>query len=357
MKIVSIRHRFSHMGAHSGYDNLFLHLEKMYGNDFTTIWRKDATFMQRLSGRVLRPAFNRMKLGPFYTVPSMLAEWKGWKMLKKAGGGIIHIAYLEDSFGLLAYLKKNAATYKHIKIVATSHQPISWWEKHPERMKLLPALDAMIVLSTREQAYFDRQIPGKVHFVRHGIDIDFFTPGKEYQQNRTCIFSGNWFRDIPCLLDVVKRVTEKDNTIRFEIVNHFVDDPAHPISQLRAFKNTVLHRNISDESLLGLYRSADLLLLPLIESTANNAMLEATSCGLPIVTTDVGGVRDYTSGSFCDYAERGNGTQLADYVLQAVHTPARLKERRLNARKYAEQHLDWQVLAKEIADIYQNLFA
>jgi glycosyltransferase involved in cell wall biosynthesis len=119
----------------------------------------------------------------------------------------------------------------------------------------------------------------------------------------------------------------------------------------------VFHRNISDESLLGLYRSADLLLLPLIESTANNAMLEATSCGLPIVTTDVGGVRDYTSSNFCDYAERGNAAQLADYVLRAVQSPLQLKERRLNARNYAEQHLDWQVLAKEVAGIYQNLLA
>lgn len=357
MKIVTIRHRFPHMGAHSGYDNLFLHLEKMYGNDFTTIWRKDASFMQRAFGKVLRPVFNNMKLGPFYTVPSMLAEWKGWKLLKNAKGGIIHIAYLEDSFGLLAYLKKNATRYRHIKIVATSHQPVSWWEKHPEKMALLPALDAVIVLSTREQAYFDKQMPGKVHFVRHGIDIDFFTPGQEYEQSRTCIFSGNWFRDIPCLVDVVKRVTEKDNTIRFEIVNHFVNDPAHPISQLRAFKNTELRSNISDESLLELYRSADLLLLPLIESTANNAMLEATSCGLPIITTDVGGVRDYTSSSFCHYAEKGDAVLLADYVLETVNAPAQLKERRLNARRYAEQYLDWQVLAKQVAGIYQKLLA
>jgi glycosyltransferase involved in cell wall biosynthesis len=345
------------MGAHSGYDNLFMHLEKMYGNDFRTIWRKDATFMQRISGRVLKPVFNRMKLGPFYTVPSLLAEWKGWNLVKKEKGGIIHIAYLEDSFGLLAYLKKDAAKYKHIKIVATAHQPVSWWEKHPERIKLLSALDAIIVLSTREQAYFDRQMPGKVHFMRHGIDIDFFTPNKEYQQNKTCMFTGNWFRDIPCLVDVVKRISDRDNTIRFEIVNHFADDPAHPISQLRTFKNIVFHRNISDEELLGLYRSADLLLLPLTESTANNAMLEATSCGLPIVTTDVGGVRDYTSSSFCDYAEKGNAAQLTDYVLQAVHTPSQLKERRLNARRYAEQYLDWRVLAKEVAGIYQSLLA
>jgi glycosyltransferase involved in cell wall biosynthesis len=357
MKIVTIRHRFAHMGSHSGYDNLFLHLEKMYENDFTTIWRKDASFIQRAFGKGLRPVFNGMKLGPFYTVPSMLAEWRGWKLLKKSGGGIIHIAYLEDSFGLLAYLKKNASKYRHIKIVGTSHQPVSWWEKHPERMKLLHALDAMIVLSTREQAYFEKQIPGKVHFVRHGIDVDFFTPGEGYKQNKTCIFSGNWFRDIPCLIDVVKRVTDKDDTIRFEIVNHFVNDPNHPISELRTFKNATLHRNISDESLLELYRSADLLLLPLIESTANNAMLEATSCGLPIVTTDVGGVRDYTNGDFCNYAEKGDAAQLADYVLQTVGAPLQLKERHLNARRYAEQYLNWQVLAREVAGIYQSLFA
>jgi glycosyltransferase involved in cell wall biosynthesis len=35
------------------------------------------------------------------------------------------------------------------------------------------------------------------------------------------------------------------------------------------------------------------MLLPMNDSGANTAVVEALSCGLPIATTDVGGIRDY----------------------------------------------------------------
>ena len=62
---------------------------------------------------------------------------------------------------------------------------------------------------------------------------------------------------------------------------------------LSGFDNVHIHRGIDDGSLAELYRSADVLLLPLTDSTANNALLEGMASGLPVVATDLPAVRAY----------------------------------------------------------------
>ena len=54
-----------------------------------------------------------------------------------------------------------------------------------------------------------------------------------------------------------------------------------------------MHRRITDEALRSHYQSADLLVLPLQDATANNALLEALACGLPVVASDLPAVSEY----------------------------------------------------------------
>jgi glycosyltransferase involved in cell wall biosynthesis len=54
-----------------------------------------------------------------------------------------------------------------------------------------------------------------------------------------------------------------------------------------------VHRRITDEALRSHYQSADLLVLPLQDATANNALLEGLACGLPVVASDLPAVGEY----------------------------------------------------------------
>ena len=54
--------------------------------------------------------------------------------------------------------------------------------------------------------------------------------------------------------------------------------------------NVVMHGRLDDEALRRLYAKADLLFLPLVDGTANNALLEAMAMGLPVVSTNISGI-------------------------------------------------------------------
>ena len=58
-----------------------------------------------------------------------------------------------------------------------------------------------------------------------------------------------------------------------------------------------IHKGLGDAALADLYRRADVLFLPLLESTANNALLEGIASGLPVVATDLTSVRAYLSNA------------------------------------------------------------
>lgn len=177
----------------------------------------------------------------------------------------------------LAHLSK-------IRTVVTFHQPPQILHEAVNG-DFLQWVDQIVLVSPSQLPFFLPYVPeDRLQVLLHGVDVEFFYPpaSRQYTTDFRCVTVGHWLREWNVLRQVVCALPE----VRFDVVTGAE-------TGLAGFDNVHIHRSIGDGALADLYRSADVLLLPLIDSTANNALLEGMASGLPVVATDLPALRAY----------------------------------------------------------------
>ncbi len=351
---IHLRQRFEHMGNHSGYDCLYQYLDNATNSFILSEKGKGLNLLQRIKNRLQKKEF--IGSTECYNQQSEQDEKKLIKAIFKKKPTLVHINYIEDHYWLLSQ-KKIKKEIGDTKVVGTIHQPPSWW-KINGKIELLSQLDALVVLDKVSKSFFEPYLPNKVFFIPHGIDTDFFKPieNKSFSPKR-CVFSGHHLRDIPLLMRVIKAITYQRKDIFFDIV--FPNVKQYPYQKelfhIASNANVKWHSEISDKALKKLYQQASLLLLPLIDCTANNALLEGMACGLPVITTDIEGIKSYTNESFTRYSPSFDGVAMEKSIESVIDDKELLQEMSQNARQYAIDNFSWTVVANSMKQLYQQL--
>jgi glycosyltransferase involved in cell wall biosynthesis len=343
-----IRTRYPHWGGHSGIHQFLRHLdperfeidERLASDGDDDFPLKSPALRRRLRGLVQRNGMAWYKLSDLDAEMRALARcWRNGTR----GIDVVHYLDGEHSAQFLPGLRPRRAG-----VVATFHQP-------PELLggllsgKTLRRLDRVTVVSPGQADWFAERIgPDRVSVVLHGIDTGFFrpalTPGEGERPFR-CITVGHYLRDFAALRGVAERLA--DRAVEF----HVVTDRETGIEEL---PNVRRHRNVDDASLLALYRSAHALLLPVRQSTANNALLEGIACGLPVISTDLPSIAAYVPGGEAILVKGNDAAELTAAVLHLIEDPAAARIMGERARRRAEE-LSWETIAPRYAEIYAEV--
>ena len=118
--------------------------------------------------------------------------------------------------------------------------------------------------------------------------------------------------------------------------------------------NLIYKSGISEEELLSLYQSASVLLMPLQDATANNAILEGMSCGLPIVVTDVGAVRDYVDPACGRLVAPYQARAMSEAVIDILDDESARIRMSSKCREHALQ-FSWEESVGKLKPIYEAL--
>lgn len=112
---------------------------------------------------------------------------------------------------------------------------------------------------------------------------------------------------------------------------------------------------IPREETLSYYQEADIFVLPSLNEGMSNAMLEALSCGLPLITTRTGGaeelVRDGVNGLL---VKQRDAEDLARALRVLVHD-VKLRARMGIASRTLAESMSWENIAKQYVAVYKKI--
>jgi glycosyltransferase involved in cell wall biosynthesis len=264
---------------------------------------------------------------------------------------IYHVLWGENGYRYLGFMKR---IKRGNKIVCSFHLPPDKFMEICRVTHHLTRLDAIIVLARHLIDFFSQFIPQeRIFHIPYGVDTDFFCPPQDpslpAKGPTTCLFVGQFLRDFDTLKAVIEQVNKLDKDISFVLAT-----PPEKHRMFQGLNNIKLLWGAGNEQLKALYRNAALLLIPMEDAVANTAIVEAMACGLPMVLSDVGGVRDYVTEKFAVLCKKGDSSAMANAVIGLCAARRRRSAMAESARKHALQ-FDWKVIAGKIQEVYREI--
>lgn len=345
-----IRTCYPHWGEYSGFHRFVGYLNPgKYRVTLHEVPDSNADFpiRNRILQRAVLKVIQRGKM-KWYKLSDLTAELRLLRhSLCSNPPDIIHYLDGEHSARYFPAWRK-AFSLTRPRIVVTFHQPpgiiddlVDW--------KIFDRVHSVSVVSPDQAEYLGRFMDsGRIRTILMGIDVDFFRPATErhFSDRFVCLTAGHYLRDFDLLRRICEGLSHRED-ILFDVVGSRCE-------ALHGLPNVRLHEGISDQALRGLYREADLLLLPMLRATANNALLEGIACGLPVVATLLPGLRAYVPGEEALLVEGHSPDGYIQAILNLLEDPGRRERMAIAARTRALQ-LDWRKVTPLFEAMYDGL--
>ncbi len=344
MKINILRNTIAWFGKYSGYEAL---TEFFPQNLRLTITQPNDKVFSRVVGKLFKvfKGWDRVK-------PSEI--FAGLQFVRKIrNNDISHILYLEGHLHIVGTLKNS---HRRNKLVGTIHLPISKWDD--AGLAALSNLGHVIILFQEGVDQFSRYIDRtRIHVIKHGVNIDFFQPGNKASIERNKIlFVGHYMRNFEMFAAVYEAIqSDIDGNFQFHFIIPSYHRNSGPIQNIAKLINVFFHEGLSDEQMLKFYQTSYLMLMPMDDSGANTAIVQAIATGLPVITTDVGGIRTYGGGEIFPVVENNAVTSMVELFKKYHFDESFRNSISENQRQFAIEHLAWNLIAEQHTLVYESV--
>jgi L-malate glycosyltransferase len=185
----------------------------------------------------------------------------------------------------------------------------------------------------------------KIDIIYNGVDTKEFKPKKKNNKILTLISTGRLIerKGYQYLIPALKSLN-----VKLQLIGD--GDYLFKLKKLDLGKNVEFIGSIKHSEIKRYLQNADIFVLPSLNEGMSNSILEAMACGLPIITTDVGGSRELINGNGFIVKQK-NSNELRDTINKYLKNPKLIKKHSEKSRKLVEK-MSWNNVAKEYLKEY-----
>jgi glycosyltransferase involved in cell wall biosynthesis len=345
------------------FNGIQVHYVKGVGNALTKYWRFARSASKRIRELNKQNGFDiihsNLPLVPSFAVPKDSAKaivctvhstWKGEAIVTKRDNPKV--------------LNPNEKLMLRFNFVLRSYE-----KRLMKRSDALIAVSKYTVNELMELYGINRN---KIHVIYNGVDIERFKPRsnrielcREFgldPDKKVVLFVGRLYhrKGLETLLKSATLVLKEFSNVKFVISGTGFKQKEESLRNLAKELNIEDHVTflgyVPDDKLPLLYSASDIFVLPAIYENFPFAILEAQATGLPVISTNVGGIPEFLVDNQNGFLiEHRDPTQLTQKVLTLLQNPKLAKEMGDCGRKLIEENFDWRLITSQVIDLYHNL--
>ena len=204
--------------------------------------------------------------------------------------------------------------------------------------------------------------PGQVSLIHNGVDEELFHPKKikSLNEKKYIMYAGRIDRE-KGLFDLVecgKIICKERSDVSFIVAGSGRDlkKVIRKTKKAGIQDRFIFVGQVEKDQMIKLYQNAALFILPSYHEGLPTVILEAMSCGLPVVATDVRGNQDLVSnGENGILIPSRNPEKMAREISRLLEDDNLREKLGKNARKTIEKNYTWNVISNRILGFYNSL--
>ncbi len=232
---------------------------------------------------------------------------------------------------------------------------------------MLPMSDATIFLNPDDRQLFVGKgwIPeSKARLiVSAGVDTELFCPGTTPRHKATRVLMVArllWQKGVREFVEAAEIIKREDSTVRFQLAGGWY--PVHPDAVDKAWMQAAVNKGTIEflgylNNMAEQLRATDVFVLPsYYREGVPGVLLEATACGVPVVTTDVPGCREtVVDGETGRLVPPRNSGALAEAIAEILGDPALRHRMGQSGRRRVEEEFDIRAVTEKYLAVYCSI--
>ncbi len=262
------------------------------------------------------------------------------------------------------------------KVVATVYENIPFnnegiWGRRDLKRDVINEVDHFLAISERSKAalILEGCPEEKITVVTQAINTKRFTPKKKKKKNNlNILFSGRleWYKGVYEVINAATLILKDAQLSKYNPRFIFVGDGSEKnkileLEERLGIKQFITHKSVSYEDMPQIYHTADIFIAPSSitphwQEQFSTVLLEAQSSGLPIITTNTGGIPENV-GDAAIMVGAGDFYRLAKALKDLILDKDLRSKYGKRARERAVKYFDIQIIANKIDYVYRILLS